>query len=238
MSEMAVHFLEKYQFMCLKITSKWELRRLCGATGCTALVRLGAPTPEEMGSVSKVSTKELGGRTVTVLEQLGDAQTKIATVVLRAATASLIDDLERAVDDGVNAVRMLCKDPRLLAGGGACEMELSKRLRDYCEASTGMDHYALAKFADAFEVVPRALAETSGLDQTKVIAELRDQHAAGDATAGVDLAETLSGGGTGAPVRDGYAVKESALRLAVDAAVTVLRVDQIIMSKPAGGPKK
>ena len=69
-------------------------------------------------------------------------------------------------------------------------------------------------------------------------AELRDQHAAGDATAGVDLAATLSGGGTGAPVRDGYAVKESALRLAVDAAVTVLRVDQIIMSKPAGGPKK
>mmetsp|Transcript_22785 Transcript_22785/g.59326 ORF Transcript_22785/g.59326 Transcript_22785/m.59326 type:complete len:539 (+) Transcript_22785:222-1838(+) len=237
-SEMAVHFLEKYQLMCLKITSKWELRRLCGATGCTALVRLGAPTPEEMGSVSKVSTKELGGRTVTVLEQLGDAQTKIATVVLRAATASLIDDLERAVDDGVNAVRMLCKDPRLLAGGGACEMELSKRLRDYCEQSQGMDHYALAKFADAFEVVPRALAETSGLDQTKVIAELRDQHAAGDATAGVDLAATLSGGGTGAPVRDGYAVKESALRLAVDAAVTVLRVDQIIMSKPAGGPKK
>ena len=175
---------------------------------------------------------------MTVLEQLGDAQTKIATVVLRAATASLIDDLERAVDDGVNAVRMLCKDPRLLAGGGACEMELSKRLRDYCEASTGMDHYALAKFADAFEVVPRALAETSGLDQTKVIAELRDQHAAGDAQAGVDLTETLSGGGTGAPVRDGYAVKESALRLAVDAAVTVLRVDQIIMSKPAGGPKK
>ena len=115
---------------------------------------------------------------MTVLEQLGDAQTKIATVVLRAATASLIDDLERAVDDGVNAVRMLCKDPRLLAGGGACEMELSKRLRDFCEASTGMDHYALAKFADAFEVVPRALAETSGLDQTKVIAELRDQHAA------------------------------------------------------------
>ena len=52
------------------------------------------------------------------------------------------------------------------------------------------------------------------------------------------MTETLSGGGTGAPVRDGYAVKESALRLAVDAAVTVLRVDQIIMSKPAGGPKK
>jgi len=236
-SEMAVHFLEKYQLMCLKITSKWELRRLCGATGATACVRLGAPTPEEMGSVSSATTKELGGRTVTVLEQLGDAQSKIATVVLRAATASLIDDLERAVDDGVHACRMLCKDPRLVAGAGGCEMELSHRLRKTAEASTGMDQYALTKFADAFEVVPRALAETSGLDQTKVIAALRDAHFSGNAEAGVDLTQVLTGGGSGGPVRDGYAVKESALRLAVDAAVTVLRVDQIIMSKPAGGGK-
>merc|ERR1719453_1080861 len=82
-SEMAQHFLEKYGLMALKITSKWELRRLCGATGATALVRLGAPTPDEMGSVSKVTTKELGGRTVTVLEQLGDAASRIGTVILR-----------------------------------------------------------------------------------------------------------------------------------------------------------
>jgi len=236
-SEMAQHFLEKYELMALKITSKWELRRLCGATGATALVRLGAPRAEEMGSISKATTKELGGRTVTVLEQLGDADSKIATVILRAATASLIDDLERAVDDGVHACRMLCKDNRLLAGGGACEMELSCKLHAMAEAATGMEQYALKAFADAFEVIPRALAETSGLDQTEVIAELRAAHKAGKADAGVDLRATLSGGGSDAPVRDLMAVKESALRLAVDAAVTVLRVDQIIMSKPAGGPK-
>mmetsp|Transcript_6129 Transcript_6129/g.18103 ORF Transcript_6129/g.18103 Transcript_6129/m.18103 type:complete len:541 (-) Transcript_6129:57-1679(-) len=239
-SELAQHFLEKYELMALKITSKWELRRLCGATGATACVRLGAPTPEEAGSVSKVTTKELGGRTVTVLEQLGDAASRIGTVILRAATASLIDDLERAVDDGVHNARMLCRDPRLVAGAGACEMELSKRLHafaDESEAAGAMEQYALKKFAQAFEVVPRALAQTSGQDQTEVIAELRDAHAAGDACAGVDL--TPDGAETkNAAVFDVLAVKESALRFAVDAAITVLRVDQIIMSKPAGGPKK
>ena len=87
--EMAQHFLEKYELMCLKITSKFELRRICGATGATACVRLGAPTAEEMGSISLATTKELGGRTVTVLEQSDAASSKIATVVLRASTASL-----------------------------------------------------------------------------------------------------------------------------------------------------
>merc|ERR1719352_1052677 len=76
-SEMAQHFLEKYELMCLKITSKFELRRICGATGATACVRLGAPTAEEMGSISLATTKELGGRTVIVLEQSDAASSKI-----------------------------------------------------------------------------------------------------------------------------------------------------------------
>ncbi len=235
-SEMAQHFLEKYELMCLKITSKFELRRICGATGATACVRLGAPTAEEMGSISSAVTKELGGRTVTVLSQDDKASSKIATVVLRASTASLLDDLERAVEDGVHTARNVCKDGRLLPGAGACEMELSKRLHAFADASTGMEQYALKKFAEAFEVVPRCLAENSGLDPTKIIADLRAAHMAGDEKAGVDLTPPESAAKNKAVV-DSFACKESALRLAVDAAVTVLRVDQIIMSKPAGGPK-
>ena len=124
----------------------------------------------------------------------------------------------------------------LVPGAGACEMELSKRLHAFADASAGMEQYALKKFAEAFEVVPRCLAENSGLDATEVIASLRAAHAAGDAKAGVDLTPTEADT-KNAAVLDAFAVKESALRLAVDAAVTVLRVDQIIMSKPAGGPK-
>lgn len=201
-------------------------------------MRLGAPTPEEMGSVSAASTVEMGGRTVTVLEQDAAASSKIATVVLRASTQSLLDDLERAVDDGVHAVRAACKDGRLLAGAGACEMELATQLGAFAEKASGMEVYALKKFAEAFEVVPRCLAENSGLDPTKVVAGLRDAHKSGDAKAGVDLlAVDAAAAARTTDVVDILAVKESALRLAVDAAITVLRVDQIIMSKPAGGGK-
>ena len=131
---------------------------------------------------------------------------------------------------------MLCKDGRLVAGAGGCEMELSTKLHAFADAASGMEQYALKAFAEAFEAVPRALAENSGLDPTKIIAALRDAHKAGDAKAGVDLTPQEQQH-KNKPVFDVLAVKESALRLAVDAAVTVLRVDQIIMSKPAGGPK-
>jgi len=265
-SEMARHFLEKFGLMALRVPSKFDVRRLCQATGATALVRLGAPTPEELGRVARARVVEIAGRTCCVLDQDADTTSKIATVVLRAATTSLLDDLERAVDNGVYAVRAVAKDPRLVYGAGAFEAAMASKLRAFARDQNGLEQYAAFKFAEAFECVPRALAENAGRDATEVVAALRSRHdeAAGDAAwadAGVyddddddasggdaDASRLLEGGtprdgdAARAPskkhmVYDSLAVKESAIRLAVDAALTVLRVDQIIMSKPAGGPK-
>jgi len=90
------------------------------------------------------------------------------------------------------------------------------------------------------EIVPRTLAESSGQDATDTVAALYAEHENGNSSAGVDVEGTgvkVVGGAGGQGVFDSLFVKDSALRLAVDAALTVLRVDQIIMSKPAGGPK-
>jgi T-complex protein 1 subunit theta len=227
-SEMALHFIDRYGLMCLKIGSKWELRRLCQATGATALVRLGAPTPDEMGLATSVKVQHLGGKTVTVFQT---PDSKLATLVLRASTSSVLQDLERAVDDGVHAFQQLCRDGRLVPGAGATEMALSLKLQQLADVSPGLDQYAIRAFAKALEVVPRTLADTAGLDATKVVADLHAAHASGEDTAGVDLEE-----GKVAPtdVVDLLNTKASAFSLAVDAALTVLRVDQIIMSKQAG----
>lgn len=95
-SEMALHFLEKYKLMAVKITSKWELRRLCRAVNANALVRLGAPTPDEMGFCDSVWVKEIGGRKVTVFQQ-DEEDAKISTIVLRASTDNVLNDIERAI---------------------------------------------------------------------------------------------------------------------------------------------
>jgi len=223
-SEMALHFIDRYGLVCLKIGSKWELRRLCQATGATALVRLGTPTPDEMGIATSVQVQQVGGKTLTVFET---PDSKLATLVLRASTSSVLQDLERAVDDGVHAFQQLCRDGRLVPGAGATEMALSLKLQQLANVSPGLDQYAIRAFAKALEVVPRTLADTAGLDATKVLADL----IASDQVAGVDLEE-----GKVAPtdIVDLLNTKASAFLLAVDAALTVLRVDQIIMSKQAG----
>ena len=127
----------------------------------------------------------------------------------------------------------------MLAGAGAVELELHKRLKAYADEDTGLDQYAMRKFAEAFDVVPRTLAENCGSDPTYAMHMLHASHAAANTdTVGFDILESGTLDRAAAGIYDLYATKLNALRLAVDAALTVLKVDQIVMSKPAGGPKK
>lgn len=236
-SEMAMHFLDKFGLMVLKIQSKFELRRICLALGATALVRLGAPTPEEMGYCSLIEVKEIAGRKITVFQQKESEDTSIATIVCRAATEHVLNDVERAIDDGIFAFKTLCVEPRLLPGAGAIELELNKRLKEFANSELGMDQYAINKFAEAFDVIPRQLAENSGNDPTGMMHTLHQSHMAPHSeNMGFDVEESCARDSVKHGVFDLYGTKVNALRLAVEAAITILRVDQIVMSKPAGGP--
>jgi T-complex protein 1 subunit theta len=210
-------------------------------------------------STALIEVREVGSRKITVVSQ-ADEDSRLATIVLRASTESLLNDLGRAVDDGIHCAKALCTDPRFLPGGGCAEAQLAARIRAFADEQTGLDQYAIRKFAEALEIVPRVLCETSGLDATAVLAALHAAHGADRSCAlGVDIAgedqqqqqqsddtpdsdsPKVRVAGVGHPAAAGVidllACKESALRLAVDATLTVLRVDQIIMSKQAGGPK-
>ncbi|TKA59753.1 putative T-complex protein 1 subunit theta, partial [Cryomyces minteri] len=175
--ELAAHYLNRYGILFIKVLSKFELRRLCRVVGATPLARLGAPMPDEMGSVDVVETLEIGGDRVTVFRQENEA-TRTATLVLRGATANHLDDIERAVDDGVNVVKAITRDARLVPGAGATEMQLCERITAFGDKTSGLSQYAIRKFGEAFEVVPRTLAESAGLDATEVIAKLYTLHAA------------------------------------------------------------
>jgi T-complex protein 1 subunit theta len=240
-SEMALHFLNKYNLMVIKIMSKFEIRRICGAVGATAVVKLAPPTPEEMGFVALLEVREIAQRKVCILSQDLDEDTSVATIVLRASTENVMNDLERSVDDGVCSIKTLCNDPRLLPGAGAVELELCKQLKTYADEVKGLDQYAIRKFGEAFDVVPRTLTENSGCDATVHLHNLHQAHAdesnPNSKNMGFEIDEHTPADSVERGIFDLYATKINALRLAVDAAITVLRVDQIVMSKQAGGPK-
>lgn len=241
-SEIALHYLEKYKLMAVKVLSKFELRRLCKAVGATALVRVGPPMPDELGYADAVSVQELSSKLVTVFRQDDGGDSGVATIVLRGSTVSLLEDMERAVDDAVNAARNACRDGRMVPGAGAAEMECAARCAALAAGAKGLDGYALGKFGEAMEVFARTLAENAGLNATEVVSALYAKHAAGATGAGVDVEAAAGSSGVlesapAAGVVDSLAVKLSALRLASEAAMTVLKVDSIIMAKQAGGPK-
>lgn len=150
-----------------------------------------------------------------------------------------MDDIERAIDDGVNVFKGICKDGRLTAGGGATEIEIAQKLAAWGETHPGLEQYSIGKFAQALEVVPRVLAENSGVKAKEVISSLYAAHTEGSNNVGFDVE------GEGSDVKDCAEAgvydlllsKKWAMKYACNAACTVLRVDQIIMAKRAGGPK-
>ncbi|KAB2107398.1 T-complex protein 1 [Alternaria alternata] len=243
--ELALHYLNRYNILVIKVLSKFELRRLCRVVGATPLARLGAPMPDEMGTIDVVETMEIGGDRVTVFRQENE-QTRTATLVLRGATQNHLDDVERAIDDGVNVVKAITRDPRLVPGAGATEMQLVEKIKAIADKTSGLAQYSIRKYAEAFEVIPRTLAESAGLDATEVLAKLYVAHAAqkgrkdDEWTVGVDIENDDNTGTLDAKeegILDLWVSKMWAIKLATEAARTVLSVDQIIVARQAGGPK-
>lgn len=192
--------------------------------------------PEELGYVESIKVEEISSQKLTILKS---RDAKISTIVLRSASPNVLDELERAIDNAVNVVRCVARDPAFVPGGGATEIELAHQLQQFGATVPGLDQYAVLKFAEALEVVPKILAENCGHNHVDCITALYSAHEKGEKAAGVDV-----DGGPGAllcnsadkGVLDHAESKKWALRFTLDAVLTILQVDQIIMAKQAGGP--
>ncbi|XP_053397377.1 T-complex protein 1 subunit theta-like isoform X2 [Mercenaria mercenaria] len=236
--EMAQHFCNKYKILILRLMSKWDLRRLCKAVGATPLPRVTPPTPEESGYCDNVYVDEVGDTPVIVFRQ-DKEESAITTIMIRGSTDNIMDDMERAINDGVNTFKALTRDNKLVPGAGATEIELAKQITTLGESTPGLEQYAIKKYAEALEVVPRTIAENAGVKATEVLSLLYAAHQEGKKNVGVDI-EAQGAGVTDAAEKglfDLYLAKYWGLKFATAAACTVLKVDQIIMARAAGGPK-
>ena len=202
--DLALHYVNKYNMMAVRLMSKWDVRRLARATGATALPKMTPPTSEELGMADSVYVDELGDTEIVVFK-VGDKESRVSTIVIRGATDNYMDDIERAVDDGVNVfkgensaltflitlltifVSGLCKDGHLTPGGGATEIELARQVSQWAETHPGLEQYSINKFAEALEIIPRVLAENSGVKPKEVISKLYAAHSEGNKNMGFDI---------------------------------------------------
>ncbi|CAG8449709.1 14263_t:CDS:10 [Acaulospora colombiana] len=248
--DLALHYLNRFNIMAIKDLRhlrKWAIvislkPSKSAETGSRSLGKDSKAIHETFRKNSHwyhlyVTEHFLLHRNVTIENE----NSKTSTIVIRGATQNLLDDIERAIDDGVNIVKAVTRDGRLVPGAGATEMELTKRLLSFGEVTPGINQHSIKSFAEALEVFPRTLAENAGLDATHILSKLYAAHHQDDSgVIGVDIeseTEDCILDSVKAGILDSLAAKSWALKFATDAALTVLRVDQIIMSKPAGGPK-
>lgn len=235
--DMALHFIAKYGMMAVRLNSKFDLRRLGKTVNATVLPRLLPPTSEELGYCDSVSVEELGDTPLIVFKVEG-TESRISTIVVRGATDNYMDDIERAIDDGVNTFKCLTRNGQFVPGAGATEIQLALELTRYADTLPGLEQYAVRKFASALESFPKTLADNSGHRASSVVDKLLESHQSGKKNFGVDIesensiCDVLENG-----ILDLYVSKMWGLKYAVGAAATILRVDQIIMAKRAGGPK-
>ncbi|KAJ6633825.1 T-complex protein 1 subunit theta [Pseudolycoriella hygida] len=235
--DMALHYCNKYGMMAVRLNSKFDLRRLSKAVNGIVLPRLTPPNQEELGYCDSVVVEELGDTGIVAFRN--ESKNRIATIVIRGATDNFMDDIERAINDGVNTFKTLTKDGRIVVGAGAVEMYLATQLGEYADTLPGLDQYAVRKFASALEVFPKSLADNSGVNGSQVVDKLYSAHKSGSTQDGFDIdseqAATVNCYEKG--IFETYSSKFWGFKYAVEAAETILKVDQIIMAKRAGGPK-
>jgi len=224
--DMAQHFLANAGVMALKRVTRNDLDRLARATGANIVTSLDELNPADLGSSDLVVEKKVGSGAMTFVT---GTKNKAFTLVLRGGTQQVLDSLERALDDAVHAVADVIEDQKVVPGGGAPEIELSLRLREYSSTLKGREQLAVAKFAEAVEIVPKSLAENAGFNSVDKLVELKKRHEV-DKRAGlnvytgkiVDMYED----GVVEPLR----VKVQAIQSATDAASLILRIDDVLAS--------
>jgi archaeal chaperonin len=220
--DLAQHYLAKEGILAVRRAKKSDLEFLTEVLGASIVSDLDSATDADLGhgDVVRDDADELFYVT-------GDNAHGV-TLLLRGSTDHVVDELERGINDALEVVAQTVSDGRVLAGGGAIEVELASRLRNYADSVSGREQLAVEAFADALELVPRVLAENAGLDSIDTLVDLRSAHESGEKRAGLnvfsgDVVDTFDAG-----VVEPAHAKEQALTSATEAANLVLKIDDII----------
>ena len=230
--DVAQHFLAKKGILAVRRVKRSDMEKLERATGGKIVTSIRDLTPNDLGYAEIVEERRVGNDKMVFIE--GCKNPKAVTILIRGSSDMILDDTERSFHDALHAVRNVLRDPKIVPGGGAAEVELALRLRKWSESVGGKEQLAVQAFADALEEIVSVLAQTAGLDPIEAVMELRSLHSQGKINAGIDVMNgKIVEDVTKINVIDPVMVKKQVIKAAAEAAAAVLKVDDVIAATPS-----
>lgn len=210
-----------------------DMQHLADATGGRSIRNIKELTDKELGHAGILEQVRDGDQGKTYLRDCKGA--KSVSIVIRGETEHVVDNVERAIDDALRVVKCVVEDGKVVAGGGASEIEVALELRSYASSIGGREQIAIKAFADALDEIPRTIARNAGLDAIDSIVNLRAKHAE-NKNAGLSIqtgtAEDMFEKGVVDPLR----VKVDSIKAGSEAAQMVLRIDDILRAQSSSMP--
>ncbi|MGZ4912874.1 MAG: thermosome subunit beta [Halobacteriota archaeon] len=233
--DLVQHYLAKAGILAARRVKKSDMKRLEKATGGKITDTL--EDIAQLGAAGLVQERKIGDNEMLFVEE--GQNPKACSILLRGSIEHVVDEMDRAVNDALKVVSLTLENNKVVAGGGAPEIELAMKLRDYATTFGGREQLSVRAFANAMEIIPKTLIENAGEDPLDRIVELRSAHEQGNTSAGIsvdgDVTDMLS-----LNVVDPVRVKMNAIESATEAAIMILRIDDVIAAsagreEPEGG---
>jgi thermosome len=232
--DVAQHYLAKAGILAVRRVKKSDIDNLARATGANLVTSIDEISAKDLGSAGLVEERKISNDEMIYVSKCKNP--KAVSIIVRGGTEHVVDELERAIHDALMVVGVVVEAKKIVAGGGAPETELSLQLRKYASQEGGRVQLAIEAFASALEIIPRTLAENSGLDPIDMLVAIRAAHEAGKKTYGLDVYTGKPVDMLKAGVVEPLRVKTQAISSAAEAAVMILRIDDIIASSKSGAP--
>jgi thermosome len=232
--DLAQHYLAKEGIYAVRRVKKSDMEKLAKATGANIVSKVSELSKEDIGSAGLVEERKIGEDSLTFVT--GAKKAKAVSILIRGGTEHVLDEIERSLDDALNVVAVAVEDGKYIYGGGSAAEEIALHLREEATKVGGREQLAFESFAEALESVPRTLAENAGLDPIDILIELRKSHKGGHKSSGVNVHAGKVDDMSQLHVIEPIRVGKQAIESATDAAVMILRIDDVIASKSTGPP--
>ncbi|MDH4292272.1 MAG: thermosome subunit beta [Dehalococcoidia bacterium] len=232
--DLAQHFFARKQILAVRRVKKSDMEKLAKATGGKIITNLDDVSAKDLGYAELVEERKIGDDKMTFIE--GCKNPKSVAILIRGGTERIVAEAERSIHDALCVCRDVVREPKVVAGGGAPELEVARALREYAQTLPGREQLAVSAYAEAMESIPLTLSENAGLDQIDIISELRARHEKGEVWAGIDVLEGKPRNLEKVGVFEPLAVKKQIIKSATEAATMILKIDDIIASGKMKGP--